>query len=48
RAIRAAQGGTTPDPAVIFPTIDDGLAGIKFIDAAVKSSAANGAWVRLT
>jgi len=47
RAIRAAQAGTTPDPAVIFPTIDDGLAGIKFIDAAVKSSAANGAWVRL-
>jgi predicted dehydrogenase len=48
RAIRAAQGGRTPDPAVIFPTVEDGLAGIKFIDAAVKSSAADGAWVRLT
>jgi predicted dehydrogenase len=47
RAIRAAQAGQQPDPAVIFPTVEDGLAGIKFIDAAVKSSAANGAWVRL-
>jgi predicted dehydrogenase len=48
RAIRAAQAGTAPDPAIIFPTVADGLAGIKFIDAAVKSSAANGVWVRLT
>jgi predicted dehydrogenase len=48
RAIRAAQAGTAPDSAVIFPTVADGLAGIKFIDAAVRSSAANGAWVRLT
>jgi predicted dehydrogenase len=47
RAIRAAQAGQKPDPAVIFPTVEDGLAGIKFIDAAVKSSAANGAWVQL-
>jgi predicted dehydrogenase len=48
RAIRAAQAGTSPDPAVIFPTAQDGLAGIKFIDAAVRSSAENGVWVQLT
>jgi predicted dehydrogenase len=48
RAIRAAQAGTAPDPAVIFPTVEDGLAGMKFIEAAVKSSAADSAWVELT
>jgi predicted dehydrogenase len=47
RAIRAAQAGEKPDPAVIFPTVEDGLAGMKFIDAAVRSSAGNGAWVQL-
>lgn len=48
RAIRAAEAGRTQDPAVIFPTIEDGLAGVKFIDAALRSSASNGAWVRIT
>ena len=48
RAIRAAQAGAKPDPDVIFPTVEDGLAGVKFIDAAVKSSAGKGAWVRMT
>lgn len=48
RAIRAAEAGRSQDPAVIFPTIEDGLAGVKFIDAAVRSSASNGAWVRIT
>ncbi|MEH2535404.1 putative dehydrogenase [Bradyrhizobium sp. AZCC 1588] len=47
RAIRAAQAGKPPDPAVIFPTVEDGLAGVKFIEAAVNSSASNGAWVRI-
>jgi predicted dehydrogenase len=48
RAIRAAQAGQTLDSSVIFPTIEDGLAGMKFIDAAVRSSAANGVWIRLS
>jgi predicted dehydrogenase len=48
RAIRAAQTGKAPDPSVVFPTVEDGLAGVKFIDAAVSSSARNGAWVRMT
>lgn len=48
RAIRAARLGERPDPNVIFPTVEDGLVGVKFIDAAVKSSACSGAWVRMT
>ncbi|MBR0825573.1 Gfo/Idh/MocA family oxidoreductase [Bradyrhizobium manausense] len=48
RAIRAAEAGQKPDPEVIFPTVGDGLAGVKFIDAAVKSATCNGAWVRMT
>jgi len=47
RAIRAAQAGEAPDPAVMFPTVEDGMAGMKFIEAAVNSSASNGAWVRI-
>ncbi len=37
RAIRPRQAGRTPDPAVIFPTVEDGLAGVKFIEAAVAA-----------
>ncbi|MCK1736743.1 Gfo/Idh/MocA family oxidoreductase [Bradyrhizobium sp. 138] len=48
RAIRAARTGEKPDPEVIFPTVEDGLAGVKFIDAAVTSSACKGTWVRIT
>jgi predicted dehydrogenase len=44
RAIRAARSGTAVDPAVVYPTIDDGVAGMHFIDAAVRSSKADGAW----
>ncbi|MDQ0473562.1 Gfo/Idh/MocA family protein [Labrys wisconsinensis] len=46
-AIRAAREGRAPDPAVTFPGLDDGIAGMAFIEAAVRSSARNGAWVRL-
>ena len=48
RAIRAAEAGQKPDPEVIFPTVEDGLAGVKFIDAAVKSATCKGAWDRMT
>ncbi|MCP3382194.1 Gfo/Idh/MocA family oxidoreductase [Bradyrhizobium sp. CCGUVB4N] len=47
RAIRAARAGDKPDPQVIFPTVEDGLAGVKFIDAALRSSACKGTWVRI-
>ncbi|WP_448953614.1 Gfo/Idh/MocA family protein [Labrys neptuniae] len=47
RAIRAARTGEKPDPAVLFPDIDDGIAGMAFIEAAVKSSKKGGVWVKL-
>ena len=47
RAIRAARAGVEVDPAVIFPTVDDGLRGMQFVEAAVKSSAKNAAWVKV-
>ncbi|MDA9394033.1 hypothetical protein WN73_26380 [Bradyrhizobium sp. CCBAU 45394] len=34
RAIHAAEADQKPDPEVIFPSVEDGLAGVKFIDAA--------------
>ncbi|HUG60439.1 MAG TPA: Gfo/Idh/MocA family oxidoreductase, partial [Methylomirabilota bacterium] len=47
RAIRAARDGAAPDPDVVYPTIDDGVAGMRFITAAVASSKADGAWTKL-
>ncbi len=46
-AIEAHAHGKKPDPAVIYPTVDDGLKGVAFIDACVRSSAKNGGWVKL-
>jgi predicted dehydrogenase len=46
RAIRAARTGARADKAVTFPGIDDGVKGMAFIEACVKSSARNGAWVK--
>jgi predicted dehydrogenase len=47
QAIIAARDGGKPDPAVTFPTIDDGVKGMAFIEACLKSSKANGRWVSL-
>jgi predicted dehydrogenase len=47
RAIRAARTDATLDAAVAFPTVEDGLKGMEFVEAAVKSSAKGGAWVKL-
>ncbi len=47
RAIRAAHTGDKRDAAVIFPTVEDGLKGMEFIEAAVKSSAKGGVWVKV-
>lgn len=39
---------TKPDPlALDFPDVDDGLRGMKFIDAVVRSSRKNGEWTRI-
>jgi predicted dehydrogenase len=46
-AIKAARSGGKPPEAVQFPTIEDGVKGLAFIEAAVKSSKANGQWVKL-
>ncbi|RGP39333.1 gfo/Idh/MocA family oxidoreductase [Pseudotabrizicola alkalilacus] len=47
RAIIARRDGTTLDPAVTFPGLKEGLEGVAFVDACVRSSARNAAWVKL-
>jgi predicted dehydrogenase len=47
RAIIARRDGLALDPAVTFPSLDDGLEGVAFVDACVRSSAKNAAWVKL-
>jgi len=46
-AIAAHRNGKKPDSAVVYPTVDDGLKGVAFIDACVRSSQKNGGWVKL-
>jgi len=48
-AIRAARPGKKQrlDKAVTFPTIDDGIKGMVFIETALKSSAKDGRWTKL-
>jgi predicted dehydrogenase len=46
-AIHAARKGKKPDAAVLYPTVDDGVKGVAFIEACVASSKRNGAWVKL-
>jgi hypothetical protein len=44
-AIAARRSGRQPDPlALWFPNERDGAIGVKFVEAAVASSDANGAW----
>jgi predicted dehydrogenase len=44
-AIEAKNNGTAVSSETVFPTILDGLKGVQFIDACVRSSARNAAWV---
>ncbi len=46
-AILAFRNGQTPDTSVTYPTVQDGLKGVKFVAACVNSSARNAAWVSL-
>lgn len=46
-AIRAERNGSEAPADVIYPTVQDGLAGVAFVDACVKSSKRNGAWTRV-
>ena len=45
RAIRAARNGTARDPDVVFPTVGDGVEGVAFVDACVRSSAGGASWI---
>ena len=45
--IVARWTGSSIDPAVTFPTIEDGFAGVAIVDAALRSSAAGGLWVTI-
>jgi predicted dehydrogenase len=47
RAIKAARAGKKPDKDVAFPGIRDGVEGMAFIEACVKSSKANSKWTKL-
>lgn len=47
RAIKARQSGRKLDKDVQFPGIADGVAGMAFIEACVKSSARNGKWTKV-
>lgn len=47
RAIRAAQLGQPPAENVWYPDARDGLDGVRFVEAAVRSSAGNGTWISL-
>ena len=46
-AIRAKNGRRDPSPEILYPTLQDGLAGVAFVDACVKSSKRKGAWVNV-
>lgn len=47
RAIQAKRDGKTVDPAVLYPTVADGLKGVTFVTACINSSKRNGAWVKV-
>jgi predicted dehydrogenase len=48
-AVLARRDGVVADPlAYLFPTVEDGVLGVKFVDAAVASHELNGRWVDAT
>jgi predicted dehydrogenase len=46
-AIVAKRMDESPPNEVMYPSVEDGLRGVQFIDACVRSSASNAAWVSL-
>jgi predicted dehydrogenase len=46
-ALQSIVHGTALDAAVEFPTVEDGVRGVEFIEAAVESSTAGAKWVSL-
>ncbi len=47
QAIKAARAGKKAPKEVTFPGIEDGVEGMAFIEACVKSSSKNGKWVKV-
>lgn len=47
RAIIARRDGTTPPEGTTFPGLKEGLEGVAFVDACVRSAKRNAAWVKL-
>lgn len=47
RAIRARKAGVPVPEDLLLPTVRDGLLGVTFVDACVRSSAADAAWIAL-
>lgn len=45
--IRASDGQTASDPSALAPDAADGLAGLEFIDACVRSNLQGSSWVRI-
>ena len=45
-AIRAAAEKKPVPPEVVFPTVEDGLKGVSFVDAVVRSSREGGIWTK--
>ncbi|AJC79430.1 oxidoreductase protein [Rhizobium etli bv. phaseoli str. IE4803] len=46
-AINARKKGKAVDKAVVYPTVDDGVKGVAFVEACVASSRKNGGWVKV-
>jgi predicted dehydrogenase len=46
QAIRAMRSGKKLPKDVVFPSVEDGLWGMRFVDACVRSSKKNAAWVK--
>ncbi|WP_424974979.1 Gfo/Idh/MocA family protein [Dinoroseobacter sp. S124A] len=47
QAIRAHRKGEAAPADVVYPTVSDGLKGVQFVDACVRSSQRNATWVTL-
>lgn len=47
RAIIARRKGVAVDPDVIYPTVQDGVKGVAFVEACIASSRRNGAWIKV-
>ncbi len=47
KAIRAARRNGNPGNDVLYPTVEDGVEGVAFVEACVQSSKKNAAWTKL-